>query len=263
MIRTYTLIHAGWTAARSLARSGRRTDALHQAERLLARPELPKPVAADAHRLAAEVLIEGERFRKARRHLRAAAELQPDHSRTHYLAGLAFEQDPDGDDWRAAVRFRKASRLEPGNPTYRAAFGRAAVRCARVRTGVRELLAAAEMVTADVGVIRVVAEGLTEAGRVETARQVLLKARFRFPNSTELRRLWDQIQFETARLKQRNGRKTQDARTATEGDFALLPFVPVGGSGAGKTPAAGPVRRDGGSQPRPHFGRLRITSSDR
>jgi hypothetical protein len=262
MSRMCTLIHAGWTAARSLARSGRRTAALRQAERLLARPDVPDPVAADAHRLAAEVLIEGSRYKAARRHLRAAAELQQGHSRTYYLAGLAFEQDPEGDDWRAAVRFRKASQLEPGNPTYRAAFGRAAVRCDRIRTGIRELLAAAEMTTAEVGVIRIVVDGLREAGRIEMARRVLLKARFRFPDSTELRGLWDRIRFETARLKQRSERRTQDARTATDGDPALLPFARLHDSI--QTPGAGMVRRrDAGSLPRPHLARLRVTSTDR
>jgi len=258
----FTMIHAGWTAARSMARSGRRTDALHQAERLIARPDLPEPVAADAHRLAAEVLIEDERYKKARRHLRAAAGLQSDHPRTHYLMGLALEQDPEGDDLRAALRFRRASQLEPGNPTYRAAFGRAAVRCDRVRTGIRELLGAAEMTNADVSVIRVVVEGLVEAGRVELARNVVNKARFLFPDSTELRALCDQLLFETARVQQHRGRRNKDVNCARDGDLLLLPFPRVDGTVAGKTPDAHPVRRDSRSTPRPHFVRLRVAPTD-
>ena len=262
MSRTLALIPAGWTAARSLARDGRRSDALVQAERLLARPDLPPKVAAEARRMAAEVLIDTERFRAARRHLRAARELEPSHPKTHYLAGLALERDPEGDDRRAAVRFKKASELEPGNPTYRAAFGRAAVRCDRVKTGVKELREAAEMTTADAGVIRVCVEGLIEAGRVGSARRLLAKARFRFPGRAELRGLWERVRFETARVRQRNKGKTQDAPRATEGDLLTLPFVRVVWSEAGRTPAAGTVRRDVISFPRPHIGRVRGSSAD-
>src|SRR5207253_5817262 len=116
MSRTLTLIHAGWASVKALARDGRRRDALTQVERLLACPDLPVPVGADAHRLTAELLIDAERYAKARRHLRAAAGLEPGCARTHYLAGLAFEKDPHGDDRRAAVRFKSASELEPQNP---------------------------------------------------------------------------------------------------------------------------------------------------
>ena len=65
-------------------------------------------------------MIETEHYAKARRHLRAAAGLEPPCARTHYLAGLAFEKDPHGDDRRAAVRFKTASELEPQNPLFRA-----------------------------------------------------------------------------------------------------------------------------------------------
>src|SRR5438067_2363662 len=53
MSRTLTLIHAGWASVKALARDGRRRDALTQVERLLACPDLPVPVAADAHRVTA------------------------------------------------------------------------------------------------------------------------------------------------------------------------------------------------------------------
>ena len=262
MSRTLSLIHAGWTTARSLARTGRRTDAIAHAERLLARPDLPAAVAADTRRLIAELLIESERFKAAQRYLRAARELQPDHPRTHYLAGLALERDPAGDDRRAALRFRKASQLEPGNPSYRAAFGRAAARCGRLKTGLRQLLGAAEMVTADAGVIRFVVEGLIEVGRPGTARRVLTKARFRFPKQGDLARLAERVLFETARVRQQITRKVQDARIATDGDLVLLPFIRVVGTDEG-TKAAGTIRRDVVSLPRPHLARLRAGKADR
>ncbi|MDB5311671.1 MAG: hypothetical protein JWO38_5873 [Gemmataceae bacterium] len=263
MSRMLTLIHGGWTATRSLARNGRRVEALAQATQILSRPDLPVAVAADARRLAAELLIESERYVEARRHLRAAAALEPAHARTYYLAGLASERDPDGDDRRAAVNFRRASGAEPENALYRAAFGRAAVRCDRVKKGVRELLAAAAAAGDKIPVLRVVVDGLIEAGRARTARRVLQKARFLCPRSSEVRRLWERVRFETARAGQQNARRTQDARFAMDGDIVLLPFLRVVGSDDGQSPSAGHVRRDVGSTPRPHLGRPWSTKADR
>src|SRR4051794_24951916 len=111
MSRTLTLLDSGWASARALARAGRRGDALALIGRLLGRPDIPAAVAADARRLAGELELEAERYAAARRHLRAAAALEPSHAQTHYRLGLAHERDPHGDDRRAAVRFKKASDL--------------------------------------------------------------------------------------------------------------------------------------------------------
>lgn len=264
MSRMLTLIHSGWMAARSMARKGQRTTALAQLTRLLSRPDLPSPMAADARRLAAELLIESEDYAKARRHLRAAVALEPCCARTHYLFGLAHEGDPLGDDRQAALRFRKAAELAPDNRVYRAAFGRAAVRAGCAKTGVRALLAAAEAGPDDLDVLRVVVEGLIEAGRVRAARSVLAKARFLRPGSQELCRLWDRLRFETARVNQRTARSVQDARRAKEGELLLLPFVRVVRTGSANTSTMnGTIRKDLVSLPRPHFPRLRHTKADR
>src|SRR5262245_63490885 len=55
-----TLIQAGWEAVRSSVAHGRRTDALTRLKRLIAHPEVPTPVAADAHRLAGELQSDAE-----------------------------------------------------------------------------------------------------------------------------------------------------------------------------------------------------------
>lgn len=262
MSRMLTVIHAGWATAKALARTGRRRDALDHLTRLLARPDLPGPVAADGHRLAAEILIDAEHYATARRHLRAAAALEPGHARTQYLLGLAYETDPHGDDRRAALRFREASRLEPQNAAYQAAFGRAAVRSNRVKTGVRELLAAAAAAPDKLSVLRVVVGGLVEAGRVMAARRVLIKARFLCPGSREVMGLWERLRFDTARAGQRRPAREQDARIARDGDFRLLPFVRVVGSGAGRQTVAGTIRRDAFSVQRPHIARMRSSRAD-
>src|SRR5262249_59536059 len=66
MSKTLTLIHAGWASVESLARAGRRQDALSRVTGLLTRSDLPATLAADAHRLAGGPLIQAQQDAKAR-----------------------------------------------------------------------------------------------------------------------------------------------------------------------------------------------------
>jgi hypothetical protein len=263
MSRMLTLIHDGWAAICSAAKSGRRTDALAGVTRLLARPDLPGSFAADANRLGGELLIETERFREARRRLRAAMALEPAHARTHYLLGVAHERDALGSDERAAVRFRKAMTLAPREALYAAAFGRAAVRCGRMKIGTRALIAAANSAPADLDVIRVSVAGLLEAGRHAAAGRVLTKASFACPGNRELTVLCERVRFAAARAGQRQStRQRQDARTARDGGRVLIPFVRIAAT-AEPTPCGSVERRDVISMPRPHFPVRRAGRADR
>ncbi len=263
MSRTLTLIQAAWESADRLARCGRRIDALARLRQVLVRTDVPADIAAAAHRLAGELLLDLERYKAARRQLRAALQLE-ETARTHYLLGLAFEQDPQGDDRRAAIRYRTAMRLEPANALYRAAFGRAAVRCDRVKMGVKELLGAADAATGDLAVITVVVDGLVEADRAAEARRVLNRARFLLSKCTQFPVLMGRVQFEIARAGQRKSRSRQEAPLATEGASRLLPFVRIANEEAGERPAgAGTIRRDTISFPRPHIARLSCSKADR
>ncbi len=274
MSRTLTLVGAGWESVRATAERGQRADALSRLTRLLARPDVPAARAAEGHRFAGELALGLGRHATARRHLRAAAALEPAHAGTHHLAGRAWEEDPDGCDRKAAIRYRTAAKLDAANPLYRAAFGRAAARCGKVKFGCREMLAATEQVPGDAAVVRVVVNGLLEVGRAAAARQVLLTARFLRPGNTELAALWERVRFETARQAQRktgkatktreNARYAQDAQFATDGDRATLPFVRLAhDTGPSKGGEDGAVRRDAASFPRPHLARLRARKADR
>lgn len=272
MSRMLNLIDAGWESVRFTARHGRRSDALTRATRLLARPDLPASVAAEAHRLAGELATNAERYAEARRHLRAAAALEPTHARTFYLWGVALDRDPDGCDRRAAQRFRRAAELETGTALYRAAFGRAAVRCGRTATGVRALLAAADAGAGDVSVVRPVIDGLIAAGRVKAARRVLTRARFLCPGDRELVGLWERVRFEAARRGQEQRARREvggttrhglDAEFARDGGRVVLPFVRLAREGVAEKQPAGYVRRDVVSLPRPHFPRLMARKADR
>lgn len=256
-----TLIHSGWDSIRNAAARGQRHDALTKLTRFLALPDLPASLAAEAHRLAGELALESEQFSKARHHLRAAAALEPSHANTHYQLGLALERDPHGCDRRAALRFRLAFRQEKTNCLYRAAFGRAAVRCGRTRIGVRALRSAARQ-TSDVAVLRLVVEGLLEAGRVREAQRVLTRARFTQPASRELNVLFEKTRFAAALKAQRElggtTRHRQDAEHAMDGGRVVLPFVRLAATTATRTETEGVVRRDVLSFPRPHLPRLRV-----
>ena len=281
MSGTLTLIDAGWESVRTTAQRGQRTIALTRLTRLLARPDVPSILAIEGHRLAGELALALCRYAAARRHLRAAAALDPTHAGTQNLAGQSWEEDPDGCDRRAAICFKKATKLDGANPLYRAAFGRAAARCGKVKLGTREMLAATELAAGDLEVVRVVVHGLLEAGKAAEARQVIAKARFLRPGNAELTALWERVKFDTARLAQRkmaktekaektreNARYAQDAQFATEGDRVTLPFVRLAddtdsSKADTKGAGSGTVRHDAASFPRPHLARLRARKADR
>ena len=270
MSRTLTLIPTGFETIRAAAASGQTADALTNLARLLARPDVPAALALEGHRLAGELAVNLGRFATARRHLKAAAELDSTDAATRYLAGRAWEEDPDGCDRRAAISFRKANVLDGTNPLYRAAFGRAAARCGKVRRGVREMLAAAEQAPGAVEVIRIVVGGLLEMGKPGEARGVLAAARFARPNHPELTALWERTKFETARLAQKHAAKgrghtrfAQDAQPARDGGRVLLPFVRIADGTGATAPTRGTVRVDTVSFPRPHFGRRAVGRADR
>jgi hypothetical protein len=274
MSRTLTLIEAGWQSARALAKRGQTTAALAQLNRLLARPDVPALLSAEAHRLAGELSIGVEKFAAARRHLNAAAALEPAHAGTQYLIGRAWEEDPDGCDRRAAICFKKAVALDGTSSLYRVAFGRAAARCGKMKLGTREMLAAAEAASGDLEVVLAAVRGLVEVGKVGAARRVVAKARFLRPGDAELAAVWEWVKFETARLSQRKAGKVaktleetryaQDAHFATDGDRVTLPFLRIAETGddAGKR-SGGVVRRDAASFPRPHVARRQARKADR
>ncbi|HEY1189782.1 MAG TPA: hypothetical protein VGE74_19190 [Gemmata sp.] len=266
MSRTLTLIRTGWESIRATAERGRKVDALAQLGRLLARPDVPADILRDGNRLGAELALDTGRFGSARRHLKTVLALDATDAGARFLAGRVWEEDPDGCDRRAAIAYRKATRLDSANPLYRAAFGRAAARCGKVRLGAREMVAATEHAPGNLDVVRVAVRGLLEVGRPALARQVLAKAQFLNPRVAELRSFAERVRFETARQTQRKTREhtrhAQDAQIARDGDRVLLPFIRIA-DGTGAPRAAGAVRADVMSFPRPHFNRLRSGKADR
>lgn len=263
MSRTLTLIQTGWESIRAAAESGRKSDALAQLDRLLARPDVPADILRDGSKLAAGLALDTGRFVTARRHLKTVLALDVCDAGARYLVGRAWEEDPDGCDRRAMIAYRRATVLDGSSAVFRAAFGRAAARCGKTKLGAREMIAAADQAPGSAEVVGVVVRGLLEAGRPAAARKVLAKGRFLNPGSADLASLADRVRFETARQSQRQAEKlrehtrnAQDAQLARDGDRVLLPFVRIAGGTAVRHDEV-VVRMDVLSFPRPHLGRIR------
>lgn len=262
MSRMLRLMDAGWASIRSMATHGCRHTALARLDRWLSRPDLPASIAVEANTLTGELYLQSECYPEARRHLARAARLDPTQARIHYLWGLAHEQDPHGCHHRAARRFRAALQREPNHTLYRAAYGRALVRCKQIRRGVRHLRTAAAAKPGDVSVVRLAVTGLLEARRFTLARRVLYRARFLNPRNSELKTLSCRLSFEWIQHRQRRTtRHRQEAEFAKEGGRVVLPFIRVNRP-ISQVWLAGKTRRDVVSLPQPHSPRLGVRRVD-
>ena len=263
------LIHAGWSSIRSSVEQGRRTDALDRLRRLLARPDVPAAVAADAHRLAGELLIDvGTLFRSPpppaprRRWSRGIA-------RTYYLWALAEERDPLGCDRRAAGD--SARRADWRRETRSIGPHLAARRCGAIGSdrGVRELLAAADAATGDLAVIRVVVEGTSGGDRPGTRPSSAEPGQFPVPRaekSREFRGLVERVRFAwRGATSAENGGPRETGQDAETRQGRRLAWSSRSSELSTETkPRKGEiVRRDVVSLPRPHFPRLRSRKADR
>src|SRR4051794_27829154 len=76
---------------------GQTKQALHVLGHLSTCRDLPKATAEDANTCLAELHLKRRRFRKARRHLRAALRTAPDRARLHYLMARAWRANDHGD----------------------------------------------------------------------------------------------------------------------------------------------------------------------
>lgn len=237
---------AAWASARASAASGHRADALAKLNPLLNSPDTPPRLLVLAHRLAARLLAEVGRYAAARNQLRAAIRHDGYDAELRYELGVLFENDPLGCDLRAARQFRRAVQLHPQHPKYMAAFGRALVRLNRVRVGVRNLCSAAIAAPADAKVLKVVVEGLCDAGQLRRAEQIVRLARFRAPADRVFRGLENDLRFALAR------RVAPCVPRPTAAPH-MLPFAKHAAGAA----RGGVMRRDMGSRPAPHMMRLR------
>lgn len=263
MSRMLRLMDAGWASLQTKVASGSRDAALACLVRWLRRPDLSPSVATEANILAGKLHLHLENYNQARRYLAMASKLDPTQGRIYYLWGLAYEQDPHGCLRRAARRFRAAVQRDPQNGLYRAAYGRALVRCDQRSRGVWQLRKAATAAPGRMSVVGLVVDGLLEARRFTLARRIVQHARFLNPRNPELIGLERRVRFEWAQcLQRRTTRQRQEAELATEGGRVVLPFIRVSRPESTGKKQTGKVRYDVFSFPQPHFPHLRVRRVD-
>jgi len=165
---------------------------------------------ADARLLLGECCLKLRRRGAARRHLRAAARLRPDHARTHALRGHAAASPA-----AAARHYRRALVLAPRDAGVRSRAGLALLRSGDHDAGL-DLLREASRQSGAFGVLRRLVLGLCEAGLPNEAERAILAARFAAPRCP--RRLGLLGKLRAGRLQ---------AAPVDDGGPVLLAFVPV------------------------------------
>jgi tetratricopeptide (TPR) repeat protein len=223
MNATLNLVEHVLAMGRRYQELGRHRDALALFTRLSGFRELPADAAEETQARLAEMHLKRRRFTRARRHLAAALQHQPDSARYHYLMATALHSDERGDLERAAEHFARALDLEPGNVRCLADAGLLAVRLGQIDEGLKKLHRAVETAPDDAEVMGKLVKGLRLAGRTEEARTALRAALFRNPRAPRFRRLWAEFQVEGLRRRQaeRGGRRSQK----TDDGPVVLPFV--------------------------------------
>jgi tetratricopeptide (TPR) repeat protein len=246
MSRMLNLSWIAWSRANAVSAVEPATARRHL-EHVVAMAALPEPELASAHRSLAGCHLRSARYAEARRHLRSAIELQPNCADTIRQLARAWEDDPYGDDLRAAHAYRRATRVDSNDAIAWAALGRAALRVGRNRLASKSIRRAVRLAPADDRVLAIVVDALREAGKLSAAQRIATRARFLNPRSTAIRELGDRIRYEIART----GRPANPASNSTGSN--LLPFVRVVGSDGERRV----VRRDEPSRPQPVSIRLR------
>jgi tetratricopeptide (TPR) repeat protein len=243
---------------RTLAAFGRRSEARHTLERLLSIPDLAPAARAEAHLLLAELSINAQHYRKARRHLAVVLALQPDNAEVYYRMAVGMDLDPTADPRRAWKLVRKALAMQPHKPAYWSAFGQLALRLRKRRTALNAFRKAAELAPAEVSVLDEIVDGLMVLSRQREALRVLRAARFRMRNDAGLERLWGRFRFICLARQQKAERL---GLTGRDGEPSLLPFVSSSDS-ARKGFGSGIIRDDRFSKSSSHVRLSEAVRSD-
>jgi pentatricopeptide repeat protein len=231
--------------ARRLQQAGQSCRATTTLTKLLNFPDLPAEVAAEAHARAGELHLKARRFRKARRHLRAALKLAPDSARLHHRLGYAFANDPRGDAERALRHFKRALELDPGQSRWRSEAGLLAVRLGLVDDGLVLLRQAFNKAPADALTLTKLVKGLCQAGKPNEALRLVREARFSSPRCGRTRKLEEDLMLAQVRRDQE-----QASADRRDEKAVILPFP------APQLPRTNGARYDGPQTlPGPHLAR--------
>jgi len=200
---------------------GRSHDAAQLLNRLASWRDLPRDCAEEAHVRLAEIHLEFEQPKQARRHLAIALALEPECAHYYYLMAVALEDDPKCDPRRADAPYRRCLALDPDHAEYQCDYGVYAVQQGRTRAGLAALRRAAALALDDPDMLGRVAAGMRRADRADEAKELLRAALFRNPHDQRFRNLWSKHQFDLLHAAQQE--PSQRWTTAADAP-TILPF---------------------------------------
>jgi Flp pilus assembly protein TadD len=233
-----------------LLQMGRAGDARQCLHRLVDMASVCSSVRAEGHGILGQLELDGRRFRAARRHFVAAIRLRRHDAAAYARYAAAVEADPDADPNRGVAALRRAVGIQPFEPRYWTALGRAATRAGERRQAVRAFRRAARLQADDRTCLAEVVDGFLSLGRGREAARVIQAARFQAPNDARLAQLANRVRFDRLRRRQDAGRPS-----GTEAGV-ILTFP--GRTDVSATGATGRtlVRVDRASRPTPHLLRM-------
>lgn len=203
---------------------GRAQDANNVLSRLLAFRTLPPEVACQAQVTLAEIQLRARKYKRARRHLAAALQVDAANPRLHYLMANACREEDQGNLRRASIYYARSLELDADDVRCRGEYGLVLIHLGRTEEGLEHLARAQREAPHDLEVLERRLRGLRRAGRIDEARHLLQQSRFQFPRQPRFEKLARDFQFQILRQDQEFARLQEE--TMTDGEApVLLPFV--------------------------------------
>jgi tetratricopeptide (TPR) repeat protein len=223
MSRTLNLVDILLTSGRNLVFMGRFTEALVPLAKLAGFRKLPEHVLHELYSLCADIHVQQQNYKEARRQLTAAILLRPLDARLHYLMGIAIEEDENADLKRAEKYFAEAVAIEPGNAAYWVDFASHLFKIGKSKQGLKAIRKAYDLATGDVDIVGDVAQVLRREGHETEATTKLRAALFASHGAAAFRQLWQQHQFALLHARQQE----KVAKSRGNERPVILPFTPA------------------------------------
>jgi Tfp pilus assembly protein PilF len=250
MSMTLNLVDRLLARGRHYQQLGRHHDAVEILGRLAKLHALPAEVLEETQTRLAEIHLQHNRPRRARRHLTAALVHQPNNARYHLLMARAVEADRRGDPERALEHYRRSLELDPDQPECLSECGLLAIRQGLSEEGMSYLRRAVELDSESPELLQKLVQGYCLLRRADDARKALRVALFGHARDHRFQKLWLDFQFEQARKQQEADGLMRSTRPADAGP-TILPFHRPVRSTPTSAGIAKIIRRDGPESPLP------------
>jgi tetratricopeptide (TPR) repeat protein len=222
MSMTLNLVDHLLARGRHYQQLGRHPDAVEILGRLAKLDALPAEVSEETQARLAEIHLQRNRPRRARRHLTAALVYQPNNARYHLLMARAVEADRRADPERALEHYRRSLELDPDQPECLSECGLLAIRQGQSKEGLNNLRRAVELDPDNPELLQRSVRGYCLLRRPEEARKALRFSLFGRARDHRFQKLWTDFQFEQLR-------KQQEADTSSthsaDTEPMILPFL--------------------------------------